>query len=115
MNIEIKYENKSLIAILKGELDHHSVSGVKEILQHEIEKEIAKNIVLDFTGIRFMDSSGIGMILGRFKEIQLKGGKMAISGMNQTVLKIFTLSGLQKIITSYDTIDRAIASLKEEK
>ena len=115
MNIEIKYENKSLIGILKGELDHHTAAIAKETLQKEIEKDLAINIVLDFRGIRFMDSSGIGMILGRFKEVQKKGGKLAISGMNETVFKIFAFSGLQKIIKSYETIDGAIASLKEEK
>lgn len=115
MNVEIKYQSKSLIARLNGELDHHTAKIAKEKLQGEIERDLAKNIVLDFKDIRFMDSSGIGMILGRFKEIEKKGGKLVISGMNETVNKIFSFSGLQKIIKSYDTIDGAIASLKEEK
>lgn len=115
MNIILSYESKCMIAKLKGELDHHTAVLIKESLQKEIQKEIATNIILDLSELKFMDSSGIGVILGRFKEIQKIGGKLVIAGMNDTVNKIFNLSGLQKIIKTFDSVPKAVTSLKEEK
>lgn len=115
MNIEIQYKDRYLIVALNGELDHHNAEEVKNKIKKEIEKEIAIDLILDLSGLKFMDSSGIGIILGRYKEIQKLGGKMAVAGMNPTVNKILTLSGLHKIIYTYNSPAQAITSLKEEK
>ncbi|QNO16201.1 anti-sigma F factor antagonist [Alkalicella caledoniensis] len=115
MFVNLKYVDKFLIVQVKGELDHHTAEEIKNSVMKELEKEIAINLIIDFSGLKFMDSSGIGMILGRYKEVQKLGGKMAITGLNNTVEKIIKLSGIQKIIGVYKTAEEAIANLKEEK
>ena len=70
-----------------------------------------KNIVFDFKNIRFMDSSGIGVIIGRYKKISSEGGKVSVVNVNDRVKKIFNLSGMNKIINIYDTYEEVASSL----
>lgn len=115
MLIDFQYTDKFLIVKVKGELDHHTAAQTKELIRGELSKEIAINLILDFNGLKFIDSSGVGMILGRYKEVQDLGGKMAIVGVNHTVQKIITLSGINKIMGVFSTEKQAIAHMKEEK
>ena len=70
-----------------------------------------KNIIFDFKNIRFMDSSGIGVIIGRYKKISSEGGKVSVVNVNDRVKKIFNLSGMNKIINIYDTYEEVASSL----
>ena len=69
------------------------------------------NIIFDFKNIRFMDSSGIGVIIGRYKKISSEGGKVSVVNVNDRVKKIFNLSGMNKIINIYDTYEEVASSL----
>jgi stage II sporulation protein AA (anti-sigma F factor antagonist) len=115
VKVDIRYENKFLIASLVGELDHHTAVEVREVLQKEIQKEIATKVILDLKGLKFMDSSGVGVILGRYKELERIGGKLVVTGLNETVKKIFQISGLHKIIKVFDDIPQGMKFLKEGK
>ncbi|MFZ5988652.1 MAG: anti-sigma F factor antagonist [Bacillota bacterium] len=108
MKIKIGYKGTTLIATVIGELDHHSAEYIRQKLDSEIIKSTTKNVIFDFSEVTFMDSSGIGVIIGRYKNVQKLNGKMAITNISQQVKRIFDMSGLLKIIPAYDNIDNAI-------
>ncbi|WP_024620850.1 anti-sigma F factor antagonist [Metaclostridioides mangenotii] len=94
-----------------SELDHHIASEIREELDSLLNANQVRNIVFDFEKINFMDSSGIGVIIGRYKKISNEGGKVSVININDRVKKIFDLSGLNKIISIYETYEEAVSSL----
>ncbi|GAB6087737.1 anti-sigma F factor antagonist [Alkaliphilus crotonatoxidans] len=106
LNYEI-IDNK-LIVKLDGELDHHVSEEIRNDLDEAIEQKRIKNLIFDLSNLRFMDSSGIGVIMGRYKNISKLGGKVAIIKVSEKVDKIFTLSGLYKIVEKYDNLNEAL-------
>jgi stage II sporulation protein AA (anti-sigma F factor antagonist) len=110
LHIETSHHRQVLVARLVGELDHHT----SEQVRHQLEEEIAKgvrHIVLSLSGLTFMDSSGLGVILGRYKQITQLGGKMVVCSVNPSVYRLFELSGLFKILPIHDSEDDALSSL----
>ena len=110
----IKYslEDKNLvIELMVPELDHHITNEVRDGIDSVLNSRPIKNIIFDFKNIRFMDSSGIGVIIGRYKKISNDGGKVSVINVNARVKKIFDLSGMNKIVSIYDTNEEAISSL----
>jgi stage II sporulation protein AA (anti-sigma F factor antagonist) len=93
---------------MKGELDHHLAKDAKEKIEKQISKNHVKNIIFDLGGLSFMDSSGIGIIIGRYKYFEKIGGKTIISNLNPRIERIITISGLRKIITIYKTTKEAL-------
>lgn len=108
-----RYEKvgECLIFYLAEELDHHAASRFREISDDLIEKEQVKYLIFDFTGVDFMDSSGIGMLMGRYKKVMFLGGKAAVTGVGKVVDRIFLLSGLYKIIEKYATTEEALEKM----
>ncbi|TCS84082.1 anti-sigma F factor antagonist [Tepidibacillus fermentans] len=109
--IEIEMEKSTLIVRLQGELDHHTSEKIREKIEKELEKGIAKNLLLNLEKLTFMDSSGLGMILGRYKKIRQLNGKMSICCVRPSIYKIFELSGIFKILPAYDNESDALESL----
>ena len=110
----IKYslEDKNLvIELMVPELDHHITNEVRDGIDNILNTRPIKNIIFDFKNIRFMDSSGIGVIIGRYKKISNDGGKVSVINVNDRVKKIFDLSGMNKIVSIYDTHEDMISSL----
>jgi stage II sporulation protein AA (anti-sigma F factor antagonist) len=109
-----KYEisDRCLIVILNEELDHHNAIRIREKADKLIERNHIKHIIFDFSGVDFMDSAGIGVIMGRYKKVIFIGGKIAVSSVNSAVDRIFKLSGLYKIIDKYDSVETALHYLK---
>ena len=83
---------------LGGEIDHHSAVGVRTALDEEIAKLRPQKTVLDLEGIEFMDSSGLGLIMGRYSLMQKLGGTLSVKSPNERLMKIFDLAGLGRII-----------------
>ena len=87
------------IVRLSGELDHHSAAPLKEKLDTLIKSGVKDlRLVLDFRDVTLMDSSGIGLIIGRYKLLKNSGGELAVQGISQQIDKVFRLSGLYRII-----------------
>ena len=110
----IKYsleEKNLIIEFMVPELDHHITNEVRDGIDNILSSKPIKNIIFDFKNIKFMDSSGIGVIIGRYKKISSEGGKVSVINVNARVKKIFDLSGMDKIISIYDTSEEAISSL----
>ncbi len=98
MNIKYNEVDKLLTCQITEEIDHHTTEKIRRILDDEIERYIPKRMVFDFDKVSFMDSAGIGMILGRYKMIRMLGGSMEMINVNSNVRKIFEMSGIPKII-----------------
>ena len=97
IEIEIKLENSTILAILTGEIDHHTASKIRSLLDVEIQSNNPKLLVLDFTNITFMDSSGIGLIMGRYKLMQYIGGNLKIINPSPQIKKVMSLAGLDRL------------------
>ncbi|MFP7253196.1 anti-sigma F factor antagonist [Terribacillus goriensis] len=100
MGLTVDYELKEsiLLARLNGELDHHTASELKESWQHALQQPGIKHMVLNLESLSFMDSSGLGVILGRYKELKAEGREMVVCSLTPAVDRLFQLSGLFKII-----------------
>ena len=108
--MDIKFSNVDgfLIIELIGELDHHSAEEVRVKIDDRIDRDNIKSLVMNFKQVTFMDSSGIGVVIGRFKKLQGRNGNVCIVEVNNRVDKVFKLSGLYKIINSYENLEEAI-------
>ena len=98
MDITLELIGTTLVAKIDGEIDHHTAAMLKSELDREINLHKVLNLVLDFDGVTFMDSSGIGVIAGRYKEIKARGGKVMIIRVKPQVDKILEISGLKTIL-----------------
>ena len=98
MHIRFKHQSDVTTAYLAGELDHHTAGQVKDALDEMIKKHQDANLVLDLKNLSFMDSSGLGMILGRYKMLKTYGNQMYVKNANQQIEKVFNVSGIYKII-----------------
>lgn len=91
-------KGETLTVILEGELDHHSAESVRAELETLIANPHVKRLVLDLGKLTFMDSSGIGVVLGRYRTLAKRGGGVAVRGPNAHVDRIFAMSGLYQIV-----------------
>ena len=98
MEVVYQKEDNSLVLKITEELDHHTVEKIRKKADYEIEKYIPRKVVLDFNKVSFMDSAGIGLILGRYKNISGLGGQLEVVNVSTQVIKILNMSGLSKII-----------------
>ncbi|NLM52570.1 MAG: anti-sigma F factor antagonist [Firmicutes bacterium] len=89
----------TLIVRMVGELDHHAAEKLRTKIDAKLKREGVRDLLFDFQGVQFMDSSGLGMVLGRYKLVSAKGGKVLACGLNQRIKRIFEMAGLQKRIT----------------
>jgi len=112
LQIEFEQHRRALIVRLKGELDHHSADIVKSRMEDAIAGGDVRHLVLSLKELTFMDSSGLGVILGRYKQVSGKGGKLVVCDASPAVDRLFKLSGLYKIIAVQDSERAAIASLE---
>ena len=109
----LKFDKKEdkLIVSLMGELDHHSAEEVSVKIDDRIDRDNIRKVILNFSGVTFMDSSGIGVVIGRYKKMQNRDGKICVAEANRTVNKVFEISGMFKIIDVYKNIDEAMISI----
>ena len=114
-NLQILMEilNNYLIVTLKGELDHHTSEDVRKKIDQEYYDNNLLNMVLDLRGLNFMDSSGIGLIMGRYKNCKDIQGHMSIVSTSSYLDRILRMSGLLNIINVYPTIEDAIEAQGE--
>ncbi|HZK01775.1 MAG TPA: anti-sigma F factor antagonist [Anaerovoracaceae bacterium] len=115
--MEIRFEmiDDVLIPILIGELDHHSSTKIREDIDQTYKAFKAKHIILSFEELTFMDSSGIGLIMGRYNKVREENGKIAIIGCNDHILRILELAGIYTIAKCYTNLEEALADLKNRE
>ncbi|PJI09733.1 MULTISPECIES: anti-sigma F factor antagonist [Clostridium] len=111
MNLKFKDVDGKLIVAIAGELDHHSSDEVRNKIDDYIRFKGYKNVILDFSGVTFMDSSGIGVVIGRYKKLNSSGGTICIINAKESVKRVFELSGMLKIINIYNSVNEAVRSI----
>ncbi len=111
MRLSFENINKNLIIKLDGELDHHSSEEIRDEIDREIDQYGVKNIIFDLSGMNFMDSSGIGVVIGRYKKVSKMGGEVAVVNINSRVERIFKMSGLFNIVKKFESKKQAVDSL----
>lgn len=84
-----------LTAALAGEIDHHTAARLRQQIDEEIDRRMPGMLVLDFGGVGFMDSSGIGLILGRSKRMQATGGQLQVRGTSAQINRMLTLANIR--------------------
>lgn len=87
-----------LIVRLSGELDHHAAEMLREEWKDQLYQHAVKHVVVNLEGLSFMDSSGLGVVLGRYKEVLQLGGEMVVCSVSPSVMRLFEMSGLFKIV-----------------
>ena len=98
MEINAKSVDRNLLLELSGEIDHHSARNAMREMELAVDAALPKKLVLDMTGVTFMDSSGIGMMMGRYRAVQRNGGHMRAEHVNDRVKKILDMAGIGKLI-----------------
>ncbi len=98
MKLKFENEGQTLTAYLDGEIDHHAVKGIKEQIDGMIERQRPKKTILDFKAVPFSDSSGIAVVLGRYKTMNLYGGKLEVKNTCNQVKKVLCLAGIERLV-----------------
>lgn len=103
--MEYRVQENCLTIFLPHELDHHNAKELKKKADHLIEKNHIRYVIFDFAETDFMDSSGIGVIMGRYKRVYLLGGEVCAVHTNERIRKILNMSGITKIMQIYEEDD----------
>ncbi len=95
----VKFEQKDGVAtaFLSGEIDHHSAKQMRQAIDDFVTQNSPKLLILDFGGISFMDSSGIGIVMGRFKLMKSLGGGISIENTSPHIARVMKLAGLDRL------------------
>ena len=107
MKVMLSERNRNLIVKILGDIDQHNAEIIRDKVDKAFEVSRCKHMIFDFSEVAFMDSSGIGLLIGRYKNVHSHGGSVAIANMNRDLGRIYNISGLKKIIHSFDTLDQA--------
>ena len=102
-------DGSRLTVRLAGELDHYCAQSIRRELDALLSDPGVRTLILDFSALQFMDSSGIGVILGRYRILRDRGGSMAVTHMNRHIERIFHMSGMDRIIRQLDKPQEAQA------
>lgn len=101
-------DGDKLLVGLDGELDHFCAQSIRRELDGQLADPTIRQLILDFSSLTFMDSSGIGVILGRYRILRERGGSVAVIHMNEHVARIFHMSGMDKVIRQLDRKQEAV-------
>ena len=104
LEINLEVIGVNLLVKLHGEIDHHTSGEIREAIDRKIGSGGIKNLIFDFSGVTFMDSSGVGLIIGRYKQIKLRGGRTMIVQARPNVERLMEITGIKKIIDTNEDI-----------
>ncbi len=99
MPVEIDIDEKSVTAYISGEIDHHNAAKLRSDIDFAVESAYPEVLILDFGRVTFMDSSGIGLVLGRYRIMQDISGKVVIENAPKNIRKVFKMAGIEKLIS----------------
>ncbi len=95
--VRIEQDGTSLSAYIYGEIDHHTARTIREAIDSKVELKLPKTLILDFADVSFMDSSGIGLVMGRFKLMSSIGGEVKIANTTASIGRVMRLAGLERL------------------
>ena len=108
MHLTFKKLENTLIVSLVGDLDHHNAVMVREEIDRRFSSSGAKNLVFNLEKLHFMDSSGLGILIGRYKMVLATGGRTSIALPSSYTRRLIVLSGIHKIIPIYQSLEGAV-------
>lgn len=97
MSVRIETVGEVVTAYLEGDLDHHSAKEIREAIDSAIQRSAPSMLVLDFQNVSFMDSSGIGLVMGRYREMKHYKGEIHIVNTSPHIYKVMRLAGLERL------------------
>ena len=98
MNVKHFIEDKLLIFEITEEIDHHTSERIRKRADYEIQRFMPKKVIMDLKRVSFMDSAGIGLVIGRYKTTSSFGGTLELANVNNKLKRVFEMSGILKII-----------------
>lgn len=104
MNVKHFIEDKILLFEVTEELDHHESEKIRNRADYEIQRFMPKKVIFDLKKVTFMDSAGIGLIIGRYKSTNCYGGTMELMNVNNKIKRIFEMAGVLKIVPIIDEV-----------
>ena len=114
MNITTeKQAGLTLLRFQEERLDAHNSTELKEYLLHQLEND-GKNLIVDLTEVRFIDSSGLGALLSGYKNANLRQGKLVLAGLQPRVQSMFELTRLHRVFRIYPSLQDALSVTVEE-
>jgi len=112
LRIRCSSDKHTLVVNIDGELDHHTADTLRDRVDYALEDPNIRHIVFDLKQLKFMDSSGIGVLIGRYKIVSQRGGLVAVAGVNPQIHKVFEVSGLYTIIKKYKDVQEALSDIR---
>lgn len=97
MSAKIEYRQKEIHVYLEGEIDHHSASIIRVSIDDAVLSKRPQTLVLDFGKVTFMDSSGIGLVMGRYKIMKNFGGRIIVDNLSAGAYRVMKLAGLERL------------------
>ncbi len=97
MSVILEHSDDTLTALLSGEIDHHTAADFRENIDREVEMTRPALLVLDFGGVGFMDSSGIGLIMGRYQHVTAYGGRVRVVNAPPMIARMMKLAGVGRL------------------
>lgn len=98
--LDTERDGDTLTVRLKGELDHGAADALRTELDEQIADRTVRRLVLDLKDLQFMDSSGVGFVIGRYKQMARRGGTVHVTHADARMDRIFQMSGLYEIVES---------------
>ncbi len=103
MSVRLEHKANQMIAYLSGEIDHHHAKEMREEIDFTAETVLPQILVLDFGGVTFMDSSGIGLIMGRYRLMQSANGRLIVRNASPHIRRVMQLAGMDKLAVLEET------------
>ncbi len=111
MNLSFQRFSSCLVAKMSGELDLSTASAFRDKVDEELRKTGASNLILNLEGLEFVDSTGLGAILGRYRQVTLGGGKMWLTSVPPKVQSMLEMAGLASVLPSARTDGDALKAI----
>ncbi len=118
MSIEILLDRKNrCLVMLSGEIDHHNAARIRMKIDVAIDTNCPSEVFLDFSNVTFMDSSGIGLVMGRYRILREYGATLYVANCKGAIRKVMQLSGMNRLakFVEGDLQSRFVSNLKEVK
>lgn len=98
--MDVNYEKKDKLLLINftEEIDHHTTEKIRRRADYEIERYVPRKVIFDFNKVSFMDSAGIGLLIGRYKNARAIGAKVELKNVNKSIHKILKMSGITRLI-----------------
>jgi len=100
MPVDIDIDEKSVTAYISGEIDHHNAGALRAKIDEAVEMSYPEVLIMDFGAVTFMDSSGIGLVMGRYKLMRDLCGRIIIENAPRSIKKVMRMAGIEKLLSA---------------